>query len=145
MASNASWIHGVGGVLQTSSWSAYYEGMYVTVRPSPGNLFGWVHFPVPTTVLSGGQPVAVLSGSIRFQTGPQATITSIHVWCPDTKILSLDGLSLKGAPQDYTFGIPSSPKLPYGTAVCVGVTFGNTGQDAWVRIMGAGLNTRIVP
>ncbi|KAF8536577.1 hypothetical protein BDD12DRAFT_988203 [Trichophaea hybrida] len=136
----AAWTHGAGVQLETPSWYALRQGFGTTVRPSPNSTFGWVHLVIPTPVISDGVRLNAESALIRFATGSDATITSLHVYDGEKKIVDANGLSLKGGLQTYRQAVPGRPDVLWGTVICLGVTFNGWGENAWVSFVSAGID-----
>lgn len=80
------------------------------------------------------------SALIRFATGSDATITSLHVYDGEKKIVDANGLSLKGGLQMYRQAVPGRPDVLWGTFISLGVTFNGWGENAWVSFVSAGID-----
>ena len=133
----SAWTHGTSVQFQTQSWAirALRQGFWTTVTPSTDATSGWVHFAIPTVGVNLKAQLAM----IRFSTGPQASIGAIHVFDGETLILQKDSLNLKGNLQFHPEPIPSKPEVKWGTGISLLLNFSGTGTDAWINLIGAGM------
>jgi hypothetical protein len=136
----ASWTHGLGVELESSSWSALRQGFFTTVRPSNEGTFGWVHFVIPTPVIVDGTRLKAQSAMIRFSTGSTAKITNFHVYDGETKIAEYNGLALSGNLQFVRQAVPNNHQVLWGTGISLGVQFSGTGVNDYVQFIGAGID-----
>jgi len=139
----SGWIHGTSLHLQDGSWSAHREGYWTTVRPSHTSTSGWIHFAIPTPTIINNRTTLSRAGwaMLRFTTGPDATITSIHVYDGETKIKAWDSLSLKGTLKFWREEITNHPAVTWGTGISVGVKFARPHDPAaWIRLIGSGID-----
>jgi hypothetical protein len=135
----ASWTNGVDVALENSSWSALRQGFGTTVRPSNVDTSGWVHFAIPTPVILSNVRVTAGQALVRFSTGPQAKIGAFHVFDGEVNISEQNGLSLGGTLQVATQQL-KRPSILFGTGISVLLNFTGTGPDAWVQLIGAGID-----
>ena len=135
----ASWTNGVDVALEANNLSALRQGFGTTLRPSPGNTSGWVHFAIPTPVILNNVRVKAGQALVRFTTGPQGSIGAFHVYDGETKIAQENGLDLTGTLQVATQQL-GRPEVLWGTGISLLVNFSGTGPDAWVQVIAAGID-----
>ena len=135
MSIKPAWTHGTSVQLQTKSWTADRQGFFTTVKPSPGETSGWVHFAIPTV----GQKLKAKSAMIYFSTGSQASIGAIHVYDGKTLIHPSAPLNLKGQDQFYLEPIPNQPEVKFGVGISLQLNFNGVGPDAFIQLIGAGI------
>ena len=138
----AGWTHGTSVQFENQSWAvrALRQGFFTTVTPSNESTNGWVHFAIPTPVIISGARSRARLASIRFSTGPQASIVAFHVYDGETRILNLNSLNLQGTLQLNQQAIPGTPEVQWGTGISLQVNFNGTGPDAWVQLISAGID-----
>ncbi|EHL00527.1 hypothetical protein M7I_3615 [Glarea lozoyensis 74030] len=136
----AAWTHGLGVELEFSSWTAFRQGFFTTVRPSAESKFGWVHFVIPTPVIVDGTRLRAESAMVRFSTGSGAKITNFHVYGGETKIANYNGLSLSGNLQFVREAVPNSHRVLWGTAISLGVQFTGAGPNDFIQFISAGID-----
>ncbi len=139
---HAAWIHGTSVQFENESWAvrALRQGFFTTVTPSNESTSGWVHFAIPTPVIVNNERLKAQSAMIRFTTGPQASIGSVHVWDGETRIYAHDGVNYKGNLQFVREVIPDRPEVKWGTNISILINFNGRGADAWVQLISAGID-----
>ncbi len=137
---HASWIHGTVVELENSSWSAFRQGFYTTVRPSNETTSGWVHFPIPTPVIVDGTRLKAQSAMVRFSTGSQASIGAVHVYDGEKKIADHNGRNYRGIHQFIRETVPGVPEVRWGTGISILVNFNGSGPDAFIQLISAGID-----
>lgn len=135
----AFWTNGVDIALENRSWSTLRQGFGTFVRPSNESTSGWVHFSIPTPVILSNVRVTAGQALVRFSTGPQAKIGAFHVYDGENKISEQNGLSLGGTLQVATQPL-GRPQIFWGTGISLLLDFTGTGEDAWVQLIGAGID-----
>jgi len=138
----AAWIHGTSVQLENSSWSnlALRQGFFTTLRPSNESTSGWVHFAIPTPVIVNDARLRAHSALIRFTTGRQASIGAIHIFDGEKKIHERNGLNLQGTLQLVREPISKSQRVHWGTGVSILVNFNDGSSDAFIQLIGAGID-----
>ncbi len=77
---------------------------------------------------------------IRFSTGAQASIGAIHTWDGEENILYKNGTNYHGSLQFVREVIPGSPEVLWGTGISILVNFNETGPDAYIQLISAGID-----
>ena len=131
----SAWTHGTSVQFQNQSWAvrAPRQGFGTTVTPSNEATSGWVHFAIPTAGVNLKTQLAM----ICFSTGSQASIGAVHVFDGENRILQKDSLNLKG--PFHTEPISNKPEVKLGTGISLQLNFNGTGPDAWIQLIGAGM------
>ncbi len=126
---HAMWVHGHSMEIEYPERVSQLQrmGYYVSVRGKPFTS-NWFHFAVPTPVIVDGQRLQVGSVLVRLRTGPGASLSAVHVYDGETKIVSHDGLSLspQGAFTTARFDVPTHPPIIWGLGLSLGVNFGDS-------------------
>ena len=140
----AVWIHGTSVQIENHSWAArsHRQGLFTTVIPSNETTSGWVHFAIPTPVIVNNVRLKAQSAMVHFTTGQQASIGSVHVWDGETILYVKDQVNYKGNRAVVQEVIPNMPEVNWGVGISVLVNFNGTGPDAWIRLIGAGVEFR---
>ena len=133
-----SWIHGADVQLEDSSWKALPQAFSTTVRPEK-KLSGWIHIAIPTPVWLEGAKLKAQTAHVQVATGA-ARISTIHVRDGELKILDIDSNITGPAKVPISFEIPGTPAISVGTVISMLVDFVNGGPDAWVQVIGGGID-----
>ena len=139
---HSSRVHGLNAHFEpdSSSWGVNRRGFGLEVRPKH-LMDGWVHFAIPTPTVIHRTRLKANTATIRFATGPHASIVAIHAWDADTIMVRHDGLNLRGTNmQNYSVYIPGQPEVFHGTEISIAVHFENQDSDAWVQVSSAGID-----
>jgi hypothetical protein len=136
----ASWTHGTGVQLESSSWSALRQGFFTTIRPSNEGNSAWVHFAIPTPVIVNNVRLRAVLAGLRVATGPAAHIGSFHVYDGEKKITDLNGLNVRGALQFVQYAVPGRPEVLWGTGISLLIVCDANVPDAWVHLVSAGID-----
>jgi hypothetical protein len=116
------------------------RGFGVEVRPKD-LMDGWVHFAISSPAVIHRTRLRANTATIRFATGPSASIRSLHVWDGDVNMLKQDGLNLRSSNmENYSVQISGQPEVFYGTEISILVSFRNRSSDAWVQVASAGID-----
>jgi len=138
----ACWIHGTSLHLENPSWSnlAVRQGFFTTLRPSNESISGWVHFAIPTPDIINDARSKAHTAYIRFTTGTQASIEAIHIFDGEKKIHEHNGLTLRGTLKVAQEVITGTPEVHWGTGISILVKFEDRSADAWIQLIGAGID-----
>src|SRR5208282_625944 len=106
--SESMWTNGHSLILQDPGWVVTHLGYGVNVVPAAGDdsagVQNWVHFPISTQTVTGGQRVEANTVHLRFQTGPQATVIAVNAYDGERMILNQSGLSISNSTLQSTPG-----------------------------------------
>jgi hypothetical protein len=137
----ASWIHGTCLHVEHPAnleW-VYRAGMWARVL-GKGGTGNWLHFNIPTPVITGGVRRKLDSVMLYFQTGSVASILRhVHVYDGPHRIATHENVNFTGAAQWRRFMVPNQPPIYWGINITVGVEFlaGSYSRDMWFFAAGA--------
>jgi serine protease AprX len=134
---HASWIHGHAARVERPEDLELQRlfGFYSQFVGKP-NSFNWFHFAIPTPVIVSGRRLRLDSIMTQSHSGPQAVITSIHIWDSNTNLRRYDGLSLSGSHWFQRFDVLND-HVRFGIGVSIGVRFGTGSANDRQLILGS--------
>jgi hypothetical protein len=135
----AMWTHGNGGLVEypdrMTSIRRIGPALRLTGKPFTTN---WIHFQIPTPVIVDQRRLRTDSVLLRFRSGPGASVSAIHVWDGERRLVAQDGLNLsKRQIGGVRILVPYWPRVLWGLGLSVGVTFGD---DAGLPADGLGMD-----
>ena len=139
IVNTSMWAHGLGIFLEDNSWTVARRGGGATVFPSTTSTAGWVHFAIPTPAKVNGVKPVLFQVVFRFNSGPQAHVTAVHVYSNEGQIAAADGLNLTGSVESI-IGVPDQVAADAANGISLHVNFGSPvpSTDAWITLIGAG-------
>ena len=119
-----SWVHGASMQVEYLSriTSVRHTGPFVRIEGSEGQNI-WVHFPIPTPVLSNGTRNKAEAALVSFRTRSHATVNEVIVYDGEKRIAEHMDINLKGDHLDGRFEIPSTPEVNQGLNITLGLMF----------------------
>lgn len=136
---HAMWTHGNGGLVEypdrMTSIRQIGPALRLTGKPFTRN---WIHFQIPTPVIVNQRRLRADSVLLRFRSGPGASVSAIHVWDGERRLVARGGLNLsKRRIGGVRILVPYRPPVRWGLGLSVGVSFGD---DAGLPANGLGMD-----
>jgi len=136
------WGHGASAQFDIKTWEtrATRQGFYTTVFPSADAISGWVSIPIPTPAIVNDVRLRPQIAIVRLNTGPKASIGAVHAHDGEFKIVDINGKTYKGQPCIIREPVlANTPEIRAGANISIFVVFEGNVSDAWVQLIGAGI------
>jgi Matrixin/Putative peptidoglycan binding domain len=132
----ASWIHGTTGVVENPERLTLQQplgwGLRIKGKPSSST---WVHFAIPTPVITDGDRNAIGPCILRMRTGGSAAVVrDVHIYDGETRVAAHDGVRLSGDIPFAKFGVAHAPEVRWGVGISIGVEFGTSSSTDGLMI-----------
>lgn len=128
---HAMWVHGHAVTIEQPEalQAAFYRGFMAELIGKPNHAV-WVHYAIPTPVITSNTRLRVDAVMLRYRTEPMGSsvVTAIHVYDGEFNIGVFGGL---GASPQWVMSrseIPDTPHVNWGIGMSILIQFGNMVQ-----------------